>query len=202
LGLPDLAIQQIAFRLLALLMIAGIQGGAVAAAAILLGDKGPRYDGRLTVAPTAHLDLVGAVSVVLFGLGWTRPVDVDASQFRAGRVGIVAVVLAGCLALIALAAILAALILPALETLPYSYGLTTAAFLRSASSLSIWIALFSLVPIPPLTGGLVPGAFGVRVPGRARWILVVVLLAAIWSGVARAALAPVHAALAWIILGG
>ena len=47
--LSEITLQSIAFRVLALLIIAGIHGGIVAGAAVLLGDKGPKYDGRLTI---------------------------------------------------------------------------------------------------------------------------------------------------------
>lgn len=199
--MPDLSLQLIIVRLLALLIIAGINGGAVAAAAVLLGDKGPKYDGRLTVMPTGHVDLVGTVSAILFGLGWTRPVDIDPRQFRMGRSSIVIVVLAGFAALLIAAAVFDALVLPTLTTLPHTAGITTAAFLRTAGSLSIWFALLSLVPVPPLTGGLLLQAFGLRVPRQVNWLLTGLLLAAVATGVARQALAPAHAALAAVILG-
>jgi Zn-dependent protease len=200
-GLADFTFQSIAFRVLALLIIAAVHGGIVAGTAVLLGDRGPKYDGRLTVAPAGHIDTVGAFSMVLFGLGWTKPVTIDARQFRIGRMGIVVVILAGFVGMLVLAAVLDVLVRPALTTLPYSAGLTTAAFLRVASGLSIWFALFGLIPIPPLTGGLLLDAFGIRVPGQAKWILVAVLLVAAATGVVRQLLGPAHAILAPVILG-
>jgi hypothetical protein len=200
-GLTDLTVQAIIFRILALLMIAGVQGAVVAAAAVLLGDRGPRYDGRLTVMPTRHIDPLGAASMILWGYGWARPVAIDAGQFRVGRVGVLLVVLAGFVALLLLAAILAALVLPALTTLPHAAALTTAAFLRVASSLSIWFALLSLVPVPPLTGGLLLGAFGIRISRQARWVLTAALVVAVATGFVRQLLGPAHAVLASIILG-
>jgi len=139
--LSELTLQSIAFRVLALLIIAGVHGGIVAGAAVFLGDKGPKYDGRLTIVPASHIDLVGAISLIIFGLGWAKPMAVDAGQFRIGRFGIIVVILAGFVGLIVTAALLDALILPALTTLPHTAALTTAAFLRAASSLSIWFAL-------------------------------------------------------------
>ncbi len=198
----DLTFQLIAFRFLVLLIIAGVHGCAVAGAAVLLGDKGPKYDGRLTIVPTGHIDFLGATGLILFGLGWTKPVEVDAGEFRIGRVGSLAVVLAGFVGLLVTAALLAALILPALTALPYTAGLATAAFLRVASSLTIWVALLSLVPIPPLTGGLLLSAFGIRIPRRARWFLAALLLVAVAAGVVRRLLGPAHAVLASAIIGG
>jgi Zn-dependent protease len=198
----DLTFQLIAFRFLALLIIAGVHGCAVAGTAVLLGDKGPKYDGRLTIVPAGHIDLLGAIGLILFGLGWTKPVDVDAREFRIGRIGSLAVILAGFVGLLVTAALLVALILPSLAVLPYTAGLATAAFLRAASGLTIWVALLSLVPIPPLTGGLLLGAFGVRIPRQARWFLAALLLVAVAAGVVHKLLGPAHAVLASAILGG
>ena len=199
--LSEITLQSIAFRVLALLIIAGIHGGIVAGAAVLLGDKGPKYDGRLTIVPTRHIDFVGAVGLIIFGFGWAKPMAIDARQFRIGRFGIVVAILAGFVGLLVTAALLDALILPALTTLPLTAGLTTAAFLRAASSLSIWFALLSLIPIPPLTGGMLLNAFGIRVTPQAQWILATVLLVAVATGVVRQLLGPAHAVLAPLILG-
>ncbi len=201
-GPSDITLQSIAFRVVALLIIAGVHGGIVAGAAVFLGDKGPKYDGRLTIVPTSHIDLVGAFSMIIFGLGWAKPMVIDAGQFRIGRIGILVVILAGFAGLLVTAVVLDALILPALTTLPHTAALTTAAFLRAASSLSIWIALLGLVPIPPLTGGLFLNAFGIRVSRQAQWILAAVLLVAIATGVVRQLLGPTQAVLASVILGG
>jgi len=199
--MSSITFQLIVFRVLALLIIAGVHGGIVAATAVLLGDKGPGYDGRVTINPTAHVDVVGAFSLTLFGFGWTRPTAIDAGQFRIGRIGIVLVILAGVLGLLAMAAFLNALILPALTTLPQTGGLTTAAFLRSASSLMIWFALFNLVPLPPLTGGLLLRACGIRLSQQVQWILVALLLVAAATGVVRQILRPAHTLLASVLFG-
>lgn len=202
-GLPELnlTLQSIGFRLLALLIIVGAHGFIVAGAALLLGDKGPKYDGRLTIVPTRHVDLVGAISFILFGLGWDKPMAVDTREFRIGHIGIVVVILASFVGLLLTAALLDALILPALTTLPHTAGLTTSAFLRAASSLSIWFALLSLLPIPPLTGGLLLNAFGIRISRQAELILAVLLLVAVATGVVRQMLGPAHAVLVTVILG-
>ncbi len=199
--LSEITLQSIGFRVLTLLIVAGIHGAIVAGVAVFLGDKGPKYDGRLTLNPASHIDLVGACSMIFFAIGWTKPMVVDAGQLRTGRMGILAVILASFIGLLATAALLNALILPALTMLEYSAGLTAAAFLRAASSLTIWFALLSLIPIPPLTGGLLLGAFGIRPSQQAKWILTALLLVAVATGVVRQLLGPAHAAIASVILG-
>lgn len=199
--LPDITLQTIGFRILTLLILAGVQGGIVAAAAVWLGDKGPKYDGRLTPMPTNHIDLVGGVSLIMFGNGWAKPIAIDVGQFRVGRLGILAVILAGFAGLVVTAVVLDALILPALTSLPHTAALTTSAFLRTASDLALWFALFSLLPIPPLTGGLVVGALGLQVPRLAERLLAGLLLVALAMGVVDQLLWPAHAVLASLILG-
>ena len=201
-GFAEITLQLAAFRLLALLILVGVQGAAIAGVAVLLGDRGPKYDGRLTAMPTGHVDGLGLVATILFGMGWGKPVDVDAGEMRVGRAGLVLVALGGILSLLAVAAVLNALVLPALTGLPHTAGLTIAAFLRSASGIALWFALFNLLPIPPLTGGMILGALGVKVPKRAMWVLGALLLAALVTGVVERMLAPAHAALEAALLGG
>lgn len=199
--LPDLTIQAIVVRILALLILVGIHGVVIAGTAVLLGDRGPRYDGRLTLAPAGHVDLAGAIGLVLFGWGWSKPVAIEPGKFLIGRVGAVVVILAGFVGLLVTALLLDALIRPALTMLPHTAGLTTAAFLHTATGLTIGFALFSLFPVPPLAGGLLLEAVGLRVPSRLHWIFALLLLAAAATGIVRQLLGPPQAALASLVLG-
>jgi hypothetical protein len=81
----DLTIQLVVLRLVAGVLMVTVHGMAIAAAAVLLGDKGPRYDGRLTLLPTRHIDFVGLGSIMLSGFGWSRPVAIETAQLRFGR---------------------------------------------------------------------------------------------------------------------
>ena len=198
-SLTDLTLQTIGFRVLALLIIIGIQGGILAGTAVLLGDKGPKYDGRLTIVPTSHIDFVGAISLIIFGLGWAKPMDIDSQQFRIRSFGIVTTILIGFVGLLVTATLLNELVLTALTTLPFTVGIATAEFLRGASSLTVWFALLSLIPIPPLTGGLLISMIGIRVPQKTQWILTVILLLAIATGVVHQLLDPAYSVLASLI---
>lgn len=198
--LIDLTLQAILFRALALAIIAAVQGGAVAGAAVLQGDAGPRHDGRLTIGPLVHVDVLGAAALILFGLGWTRPVEIDPREMRTRRLGLALAVLAGAVALAVAAAALTRLVPLALTLLPLSAGLVTAAFLRNAAALCLWTGLFNLLPLPPLTGGHLLAALGVRVPERLVWLCTVAVLLAVASGLMRDWLAPAYAPLARLIL--
>jgi Zn-dependent protease len=109
--------------------------------------------------------------------------------------------LASFVGLLVTATLLNELVLVALTTLPLTVGLATVAFLRAASSLTIWFALLSLIPIPPLTGGLLVNTIGIRVPQQTQWILAATLLVAVATGVVHQLLDPVYSVLASLILG-
>ncbi|HXA26387.1 MAG TPA: site-2 protease family protein, partial [Acetobacteraceae bacterium] len=78
----DLTLQQVVLRIGAVLLIASVHGFAVAATACAMGDAGPRYDGRLGLSPLRHVDPIGGLLVVLFTVGWIRPVAVDPGGLR------------------------------------------------------------------------------------------------------------------------
>ena len=77
----DFSLQQLVLRFIAIVFIAALHGFAVAAAAGALGDPGPRHDGRLSINPLAHMDVVGTASGVLFSVGWIRPIAVDPDEY-------------------------------------------------------------------------------------------------------------------------
>ncbi len=196
----DLTINLIVLRLLSLVLVALVQRLAVAASAVALGDPGPKYDGELTLDPLRHMDVFGALSTILFGIGWSKMVAIDAGKLRIGRAGVVAVILAPFAALLLVAFVMHLLVTPALTMLPFSAGLTVAAFLRVAADVGLWFALLGLIPIPPLTGGLLLTAFGVRVPRPAQWILSAGLAVTVATGVVLQLMGPAHAWLASVIL--
>ena len=197
--LTDLTLQSIGFRVLTLLIIVGIHGGILAGMAVLLGDKGPKYDGRLTISPFSHIDFVGAISMIIFGLGWAKPMDIDSQLFRIRSFGIVATIFIGFVGLLVIAALLNELVLTALTTLPFTVGIASAEFLRGASSLTVWFALLSLIPIPPLTAGLLISMIGIRIPQKTQWIITASLLVAVATGFAHQLLDPAYSVVASLI---
>lgn len=126
-------------------------------AATRMGDDTARVMGRLSLNPMAHLDPFGTLLLVLAGFGYGKPVPFNESRLRSS-LGVTLVALAGPTANIALAALCA---------IPLRFG--SAATLGTAyetilSSIVLWncvLAIFNLVPIPPLDGsnvvyGLLP----------------------------------------------
>jgi hypothetical protein len=196
----DLSLQLVVFRIAAAALLFTVQGLAIAAVAVLLGDRGPRYDGRLTLSPAAHVDLVGLLALVLSGLGWGRSVAVDGHELRPGPWALLVVALTGGLVLLGTAPILLLLVPPALELLPFSAGLATAAFLRLAAETAVWNGLLALVPIPPLAAGLVLTGARITIGPKLRALLVALVFAVLVTGVVRPALAPAQQIVAPFLL--
>lgn len=200
----DFSPQQLVLRLCALLFIAGVHGLAVAAAAVALGDPGPRHDGRLKLNPFAHLDIVGGISAVLFSLGWIRPIAIDPEKLRPGRAGLALVVVAG-----AAATLLSALALRLgrpmiLPLLPDTASALAFALIETTGQLSVGFALFNLLPVPCLTGShlLVLAMPQWRDAIRKSQPFVAVLLAVLAAtGLITGLLAPIYRVLAGPILG-
>lgn len=135
------------------------------AAADLMGDPTPRWSGRLTLNPLAHLDLLGTLAFLLsistgFGFGWAKPVPINPRYFRDAKRGLIVTGLAGPVSNLLLAAICA---LP-LNLLPASSLGLWASFLAINVLVNTSLGMFNLIPLPPLDGsrvleGLLPDKY-------------------------------------------
>ena len=135
-------------------------------AANKLGDPTPRYYGRLSLNPFNHIDYMGALCIVLFGFGWAKPVSVNPRNFDNPKVGMAVTAFAGPLSNLLLAFI-ATFFSGAFiklyfitNTLFFEYILL---FFYWISYINVRLALFNLVPIPPLDGSRL---LGVILPDR------------------------------------
>jgi Zn-dependent protease len=148
----DLSLHQLIIRLGAALILIAINGFALAGIARVLGDRGPQYDERLTLNPLNHFDVLGGLTMIFFQLGWIRPIAIDPSALRLGRIGLVLCVIASIAATLVVAVLLQTLRIPALAYLPSAIAPTVIAILNEAPAMCIWFAVFNLLPAPPLTG--------------------------------------------------
>lgn len=123
-----------------------------------LGDSTPRRFGRVTLNPAAHLDLFGAIAMLLIGFGFAKPVPVNGAAV--GRWGMLWVAAAGPLSNLAIAFVAGLL----LRFLPSSAFLSLV--LSTVLSINIVLAVFNLLPIPLLDGSRIVAALFPRTLGR------------------------------------
>jgi Zn-dependent protease len=141
----------VVFVLLALALVEAIamHEFAHALAADLQGDRLPRASGRLTLNPLKHLDPLGTILLLVAGFGWGKPVEFRPEALSSRQFGAAIVALAGPLMNLALAfvAVLVTVALDVRDDLS-----TFATFLRIFFGINLLLAVFNLLPLPPLDG--------------------------------------------------
>ena len=132
---------------------------AHAFAANKLGDPTAKYLGRLSINPLKHIDWVGAACILLFGFGWAKPVPINSRYFRRGKTDVAITAFAGPLSnlVVAFAAMLLMFIFAAIFR-QFVFIVYITAFLYYIAIININLAVFDLVPIPPLDGSKILAA--------------------------------------------
>ena len=131
-------------------------------AAYALGDPTARRQGRLSLNPLKHLDLWGMVMLIFVKVGWAKPVPVNPRYFRNPRAGMAAVSLAGPVSNVLLSAVAAVgYAVSAFYAIYQDMAWLdwVAEFFYCVFYISAGLAVFNLLPIPPLDGSKVVFAF-------------------------------------------
>ncbi len=155
-----------------------------------LGDPTPRASGRLSLNPFRHLDLWGTICLLFFHIGWAKPVPINPLYYKKRRKGIILVALAGPAANMAAAFICVLAQGLLLQFGSAESGLVTVLILLAeyGARINISLALFNLIPIPPLDGSKILGEisfavkdFYIRWESYWRWLLLILVITSVLS---------------------
>lgn len=194
-------------RLFIIFLILPIHEYAHAWAAHKLGDDTAKYQGRLTLSPLAHLDPIGAICLMIGGFGWAKPVPIDPSRFdrkHSIRFGVAMTALAGPVSnlIVSFIGMIALRIFNCTsyykqyldayvegEAVSNAPGIIKTMLLAFVS-INIGLAVFNLIPIPPLDGSKILSYFTsakvdqwfIRNEQIIRIVFLIVLVSPILSG--------------------
>ena len=141
-------------------------------AAYKMGDETAKNLGRLTMNPLKHLDLVGSICLLFFGIGWAKPVPIMTRNFENPKKGMVLTSLAGPASNVFLSAV--AFILCVIFSVMFGYtdylkvasegfgsifAFILCLFLYIFHTANLAYAIFNMLPVPPLDGSRLALAF-------------------------------------------
>ena len=148
--------------------------------AVKLGDDTPRLRGRLTINPMAHIDWIGALMIFLCGFGYAKPVEVRMRHFKKPKRDMALVALAGPVCNL-LQAFVFMFLRSACIFGAYNTGnqimAYMAIFFLYAASINVNLAVFNLLPVPPLDGSrlataLLPTKYYYKIMQYERYIMI------------------------------
>ncbi len=146
-----------------------------------LGDPTPRYQGRLTLNPFAHIDYMGALCIIFFGVGWAKPVQINPRNFKNAKFGMAITALAGPVSNILMAGLSMLLGNVVITLFQTTVGLFICSFFYLVATTNIYLAVFNLIPIPPFDGSrilfaVLPDKYYWRVMQYERYLMIALLL--------------------------
>lgn len=151
-----------------------------------MGDPTARLSGRLTLNPMKHLDLIGSILIFLTGFGWAKPIPVNQNNFRNPKKGMALTALAGPVSNLIMAFIFM-LLMNFCGIFNNMAAYIFLLFFQYAALVNIRLAVFNLLPVPPLDGSRI---FWAILPDKYYWkvmqyerIIMIVLFALLLFGV-------------------
>lgn len=174
-------------RAVVMLIVIPFHEAAHALVSWLLGDPTAKNAGRLSLNPVRHFDLLGALCMVLAGVGWAKPVSIRPDRFRNPKVGMAVSAAAGPVSnlLLAWVSMILYKLLPVVFG-PYSVPGLPEQFLWYMITMNISLGVFNLLPVPPFDGSRIallflPQKYYFKAMQYERYIMIAVLLLAVFG---------------------
>lgn len=147
----DINFMEILYRLPAVFIGFSFHEFAHALVAYRMGDDTAKINGRLTLDPTAHIDPIGILMLILFKFGWAKPVPINPGNFKNRKQGIILVSLAGPM----MNFIIAIISLLTYGLVYFKFGIENVildGIMINIYFINIGLGIFNLIPLPPLDG--------------------------------------------------
>lgn len=182
--------------------------------AYLRGDNTARYLGRLTLNPLKHLDIIGTIMIIVVGIGWAKPVPVNFNNLRSPKRDMIWVAAAGPvtnLILATLSAMLIRFLVPLTEPLADSSWLQlfiepVMLMLAFSVYINLILALFNLMPLPPLDGGrvligLLPDRMAVSLAKIEPYGMIIIIVIVFFTDIFKYTILPMLGVLVHFLAG-
>lgn len=186
----DFNIMSLVAGLPGLLLALVLHEYAHARVAVAMGDFTPRFTGRLTLNPVAHIDPIGLIMLLVAHFGWAKPVMVNPRNFRDMRKGNILVALAGPAANF-VTAFVAMFLMILMYRLNFDMSIGVKTVLSMIVLFNVNFGIFNLIPLPPLDGSKIlleflPREYAYKYMGIERYsfiILIVMMMTPILGGI-------------------
>jgi len=182
--------------------------------AYLRGDNTARSLGRLTLNPLKHLDIIGTLMIIVIGIGWAKPVPVNFNNLRSPKRDMIWVSVAGPvtnLILATLSAGLIRLIIPLTASVPDSSSMQlflepVLLMLSFSVYINLILALFNLLPLPPLDGGrvlmgLLPNRLALKLSSIEPYGMIIIIVLVFFTDIFKYTILPMLGVMVHLLAG-